>query len=391
MERETVINVMQDIYTSREAAEYLGISLAHLNSLVDQNKISPVKSDKSVSLFYKPDLSSLKSSSESAPTCSNFDDSFDVNNQFVRDAILYYTIQSYFNYNDRKTSSFLNTQYLQGFDFHNGIETNIRFLACALNVSKSAFYTRYKQIKNSFSSLPAETKIIKKGDPVYSKLLEVTDEAPPYLFLIGDENLLNERLIAVVGSRKASEESLDKTRKMVESLVKRNYVIVAGLAKGIDTAAHKAALDAGGTTVAVIGTPINRYYPKENTSLQKRIESEGLVVSQFPPCNPVFRWNFPTRNGTMSGIAQGTIVMEAGEMSGALRQADYALKQDHPVLIPSSLLKSQDLKWPKKYMQKGAVCFANLQEALQVLSRRESLRNVFTGNNLEVVENVEMD
>lgn len=184
----------------------------------------------------------------------------------------------------------------------------------------------------------------------------------------GHVRLLNEKSISVVGSRNASREAMEKTEILVKALVKRNIVVNAGLVKGIDTITHQAALKNNGRTIAVIGTPINQYYPKENKNLQLTIEKHRLVVSQFPPCNKVYKWNFPTRNATMSGISIATIIIEAGEKSGALRQADHCIKQGRDILIPYSLLQFS-LLWPKKYIQKGAHTFKNIKEVLELLSK----------------------
>ena len=212
--------------------------------------------------------------------------------------------------------------------------------------------------------------MVKKGDEIYSKLLAVIPTAPPYLFLKGNVYLLNEKSVSVVGSRNASREAMEKTEILVKALVKRNIVVNAGLAKGIDTITHQTALKNNGRTIAVIGTPINQYYPQENKKLQLTIEKHGLVVSQFPPCNKVYKWNFPTRNATMSGISIATIIMEAGEKSGALRQADHCIKQGRDILIPYSLLQSS-LLWPRKYIQKGAHTFKNIKEVLELLNKLE--------------------
>ncbi|MGM9948307.1 DNA-processing protein DprA [Floccifex sp.] len=195
-----------------------------------------------------------------------------------------------------------------------------------MKITDKEFYSKYTFVKNSFQKLTDEVILIKKGESNYPKLLAKTDEAPPYLFAKGDLNLLDQKSVCVVGRRNATSASMKNTERLVKSLIKRNIVVNAGLAKGIDTATHITALENGGKTIAVIGTPINQYYPKENRLLQQRIEKEGLVISQFPPCNAIQRWNFPTRNGVMSGLALATVIMEAGKTSGALKQADYSLK-----------------------------------------------------------------
>jgi DNA processing protein len=317
---------------------------------------------------------------------------FDINIPYVRDAILYYTIQQYFNNNDKKTCVFIEQlEQFKSFNFRSGLKTNILLLSSQLNITEKEFYSCYIKVKESFSKLTDDVILVKKGDGIYSRLLEKVKDAPPYLFLKGNVHLLDEKSVCVVGSRNASNDSMKKTERLVKSLIKRNIVVNAGLAKGIDTATHQSALKNGGRTIAVIGTPINQYYPKENKELQIEIEKKGLVVSQFPPCNNIFRWNFPTRNATMSGISLATIIMEAGETSGALKQADYALKQGRDVLIPQSAIENPSINWPKKYVSKGAYAFKTLKEALEILNKNELLLDIFNKNDMEEISDVEMD
>lgn len=391
MDRNEIKALMNDIYTSREAAEYLQISTQRLNQLVHDQQIIPIKVSKSVTLFWKEDLDKRTITNVSSNNNPGIG-MFDINNAYVRDAILYFTIQQYFNCNDKKTCEFIEQlEKVDNFSFRSGLKNNIPYLSSKLNILEKDFYKCYLRVKDSFSKLTDDVILVKKGDGVYSKLLANTDATPPFLFLKGNVHLLNEKSVCVVGSRNASVESMKKTEKLVKALIKRNIVVNAGLAKGIDTATHKTALENGGRTIAVIGTPINQYYPKENKDLQLSIEEKGLVVSQFPPCNPVYRWNFPTRNGTMSGISLATIIMEAGETSGALRQADYALKQGRDVLIPQSAINNSSISWPKKYIKKGAHAFKNLKEVLQILNDNEVLYNLFDNDDMEEVNNVEMD
>ena len=226
---------------------------------------------------------------------------FNISKAYVRDAILYYTIQQYFNNNDKKTCEYINQlEKIDHFNFRSGLKNIIPYLSSKLNISEKEFYNCYLKVKDSFAKLTDDVILVKKGDGIYSKLLADTQGTPPFLFLKGNVHLLNEKSVCVVGSRNATIDSMKKTEKIVKSLIKRNLVVNAGLAKGIDTVTHKSALQNGGRTIAVIGTPINQYYPKENKELQLAIEEKGLVVSQFPPCNPVYRWNFPTRNGTLN-------------------------------------------------------------------------------------------
>ena len=392
MDRNQIKELMKDIYTSKEAAEYLQISTQRLNQLVHDQQIEPIKISKSIMLFLKEDLDKRKVTNVSNNHTNTEIGMFNINNVYVRDAILYYTIQQYFNNNDKKTCEYIEQlKKIDHFNFRSGLKNNIPYLSSKLNTSEKEFYECYLRVKDSFAKLTDDVVLVKKGDGIYSKLLADTLGAPPFLFLKGNVHLLNEKSVCVVGSRNASSESMKRTERLVKSLIKRNLVVNAGLARGIDTATHQTALKNNGRTIAVIGTPIYQYYPKENRKLQQDIEKQGLVVSQFPPCNPVYRWNFPTRNGTMSGLSLATIIMEAGETSGALKQADYALKQGRDVLIPQSAIDNMSISWPKKYIKKGAHAFKNLREVLEILNNNEILENIFNSEDMEEVSNVEMD
>lgn len=393
MDRKEIMRFMDNVFTSSEAAEYLNISMQRLHQLVRDKQIEPIKTSKSVTLFYKADLDQRKVTNFSnKKEAQNNSSQFDIDVPYVRDAILYFTIQQYFNNNDKKTTQFINQiKEFNDFDFRAGLTNNIPKLARLLNTTDKDFYSVYIKVKSSFQKLTSDVILLHKSDQNYPRLLLNTPEAPPYLFLKGDIHLLEEKSVCVVGSRNATDEGMKNTERLVQSLIKRNIVVNAGLARGIDTATHTTALKCGGKTIAVIGTPINQYYPKENKNLQQEIEKKGLVISQFPPCNAIQNWNFPTRNGVMSGISLATIIMEAGETSGALKQADYALKQGRDVLIPNSALQNAQIKWPSKYVQRGAKVFSTLKEALIVLSKNTVLKEAFENIGGEEVTNVEMD
>lgn len=128
---------------------------------------------------------------------------------------------------------------------------------------------------------------------------------------------------------------------------------------------------------------------QQEKELQIQIEKNGLIVTQFPQCNVINRWNFPTCNGVMSGLSLATIIMEAQESSGALEQADYALKRGRDVLIPQSAIDNPLIQWAKKYVGKGAYAFKTLKEVLQILNKNELILNKF--DDEIVVSTVEMD
>jgi DNA processing protein len=159
------------------------------------------------------------------------------------------------------------------------------------------------------------------------------------LFVRG-QLICDDRGMSVVGSRKASDEGLATARMAARLLDDRGLTVIAGLAEGIDTAAHTEALRLGARTVAVIGTGITQYSPASNRALQDEIAAKGLVISQFYPDQPPTKTTFPMRNGTMSGYGLATIVVEAGEHSGSRIQARKAADHGRPVILSKKVATS---------------------------------------------------
>jgi len=170
--------------------------------------------------------------------------------------------------------------------------------------------------------------------------------------------------IAIVGSRAASPGGLELAAKLAEHVVSVNGVVVSGLAKGIDRAAHEGALKAGGSTIAVLGTPLDHFYPAEHRNLQERLMLEQLVLSQFAPGSPVHRSNFVTRNRTMALVSHATVIVEASEKSGTQSQAWEAIRLGRGLYIPQALAEA-DFEWPRKLLQYGAITFSSLDDLLQ--------------------------
>ncbi|HET7120523.1 MAG TPA: DNA-processing protein DprA [Solirubrobacterales bacterium] len=185
-------------------------------------------------------------------------------------------------------------------------------------------------------------------DAAYPMNLRMVHDRPPALFVRGALAPADERSVAVVGSRKASDEGLETAAEIARDLVARDYVLVSGLAAGIDTAAHRGALDSGGRTVAVIGTGLRHNFPRQNAELQDRIARQSAVVSQFWPGQEPRRWTFPQRNAVMSGFARASVIVEAGNKSGARMQARLAVEHGRPVFLLRSLLQHE---WAKTYAE----------------------------------------
>jgi DNA processing protein len=192
------------------------------------------------------------------------------------------------------------------------------------------------------------------------KLLDAKDPIK-ILYYQGNWELAFAPSLAVVGTRNPSESGIKNTKDLVKFLVKKNFTIASGLAKGIDTVAHKTAIEEGGQTFAVIGTPLSEVYPKENAKLQEQIRRDFLLISQIPFIKYNLqdyrknRWFFPERNKTMSALTLGTVIVEASETSGTLVQAKAALEQGRKLFILDSCFSNKNLTWPEKFQKKGAI------------------------------------
>lgn len=175
--------------------------------------------------------------------------------------------------------------------------------------------------------------VITLEDSDYPRLLREIIDPPLALHVRGRRELLQRTAVAVVGSRRASPYALNATRHIVAPLAREcEFVIVSGLARGIDAAAHEAALDEHGATIAVLGTGIDIVYPRSHTRLLERVKSDGLVVTEFGPGTPPLAANFPMRNRIISGLSVATVIVEATSRSGSLITARMAAEQGREVL-----------------------------------------------------------
>lgn len=221
----------------------------------------------------------------------------------------------------------------------------------------------------------AGARLVTVLDEDYPANLRLIFDAPPFLFVRGDLHRDDVLAVAVVGTRDATEPGLQRARQMSRALVAEGVTVVSGLARGIDTAAHTAALDAAGRTIAVVGTGILRTYPPENRPLAERITSNGAVVSQFWPSQPGARYTFPRRNVTMSGLGQGTVVIEASITSGAKLQARYAARHGKLVFLVDSLVTNQP--WAQKMVDESKRAI-RIREPREVIERLRAAEDVET-------------
>ena len=183
--------------------------------------------------------------------------------------------------------------------------------------------------------------------------------------------------VSIIGSRGASEEGLLEAKEISKRLIENKVTIVSGLAKGIDTAGHKTAIKIGGKTIAVIGTPLNRVYPKENTDLQEEIMKNHLVISQYPVGRPTGKKDFVLRNRTMALISDASVIVEAGEGSGSLYQGWETLRLGRPLFLCKSVVNNSKLEWPKKMIQHGATELDDPADILEILPSNVKMPELF--------------
>jgi DNA processing protein len=183
-------------------------------------------------------------------------------------------------------------------------------------------------------------RVLKRRDPGYPPLLAAIHDPPPALWLRGsaEPDLLSRPSVALVGARACSSYGRSVARSLGREIAAAGVVVISGMARGIDGEAHRGALDAGGTTVAVLGCGIDRNYPAAHAELAERIAQRGLIVSEYEPGVEPAPWRFPARNRIISGLARAVVVVEARERSGALITVDFALEQGREVLaVPGEI------------------------------------------------------
>ena len=205
-------------------------------------------------------------------------------------------------------------------------------------------------------------------DPAYPCLLGELPDAPPLLFVAGDPQALERPQLAMVGSRRASRPGLDSARAFARSLAGGGFVITSGLALGIDGAAHQGALEAGGITVAVLGTGLQCLYPQRHAGLAERIvEQGGALVSELPLDCPPQASNFPRRNRIISGLSLGVLVVEASPSSGSLITARLAAEQGREVYAIPGSIHHPGARGCHQLIREGATLVESVEDVLQAL------------------------
>lgn len=239
---------------------------------------------------------------------------------------------------------------------------------------KREIYSLSKAEEELMTSEIKHVKLITIEDEEYPYNLKQIEDCPPILYALGNVDLLkNDNAVAMVGSRNASISACRLAEQLAADLSLKNIVVISGLARGIDAAAHKGALSSAANTIAVLGTGIDVVYPKENQKLYEDVAKNGLIVSEFPFHTKAQASNFPRRNRIVSGLSKGTLVIEASLRSGSLITAHQALDQGRDVYaVPGA-----------PYDDRCAGCNKLLREGALLVESAEDIINNFTFSPLK--------
>jgi DNA processing protein len=225
-------------------------------------------------------------------------------------------------------------------------------------------------------------------DELYPPRLKEIDQPPPVLYVRGALTTEDAWAVAVVGTRRVSAYGRQVTEELASFLAANGVTIVSGLARGVDAIAHQSALKAGGRTVAVLGSGVDRIYPPEHAQLAEKMMTSGAVISDYAPGTPPEASNFPPRNRIISGLAMATVVVEAGETSGALITAQFAVDQGREVFaVPGNILAPQS-KGTNRLIAQGARPMLSARDLLDVLNltritEQRQVRKVLPGDEIE--------
>lgn len=204
-------------------------------------------------------------------------------------------------------------------------------------------------------------------DACYPAIFKEMDSPPVLLFYQGDISLLSKKKMSVVGCRKMSQYGKRSLQCILPGLIKEDFVIVSGLARGIDTCSHQLALSLKGQTIAVVGAGLDCVYPKENAFLQKQIAEEQLLLSEYPIGSPPKKYHFPMRNRIIAALGQGCLVVEAKKRSGSLITANLALQYGKSVFAVPGSITSASSMGTNELIQQGAKSVYHAQHILEEL------------------------
>lgn len=214
----------------------------------------------------------------------------------------------------------------------------------------------------------AGVKIIPFGSGIYPARLRSIADPPPCLYVKGEIRQEDDKAVAVIGTRSASNYGRRVTRDLCRGLASLGFTVISGMARGIDGVAHDEALNAGGRTIAVLGSGVDRAYPPEHRKLYHRISENGAVISELPLGAPPLAFNFPARNRLISGLSAGVVVVEATEKSGSLITAAIALEQGREVFAVPGEVGSSRSRGGHRLIRQGAKLVEDVDDILEEIA-----------------------
>jgi len=231
-------------------------------------------------------------------------------------------------------------------------------------------------------------KILTWQDEAYPQRLKEIDQPPPVLYVRGEYLPDDLFAVSIVGTRRVTPYGRQITEELASFLAANGLTVISGLARGVDSIAHQTALKAGGRTIGILGSGVDRIYPPENRALAKKMMEHGAIISDYAPGTPPEASNFPPRNRIIAGLSLAVVVVEAGETSGALITAEFAAEQGREVFaVPGSILAPQS-KGTNKLIQQGALPLLSITDLMQALDitrvgKQKSARKIMPGDATE--------
>jgi DNA processing protein len=231
--------------------------------------------------------------------------------------------------------------------------------------------SKYGEVRNYVNSRLGGFSVLVEGTPQFPRSLRAQKDPLPVFYYRGNLSLVESRCVSVVETRHPSERGALAARRIARALAGRDITVVAGLAAGIDTEAMTEAISSGGSVIGVIGTPIDKYYPKENRTLQDEVAAKHLLISQVP----IYRYDhqpfdtqrfyFSERNVTMAALSEATIIVEAGETSGTRTQARACIDQGKKLVFLPGVIES--VTWTQAFLENGAEVASSVTEAMELI------------------------
>jgi len=272
-----------------------------------------------------------------------------MNNERLNQAINYETLLLASNYNNALVDKIYNDNKN---DLVAPLLTNFSKFAEFLDINSENLCKFYFKVRDKFSMLPKKSNIICSDDDTWPKRIDEFPYCPKFLYYMGDIDLLDKKIVSIVGTKAPSDEDKTLVTKTVEALIKKGIVVSTGLSLGIGGQASAESVKHFAPTIAVIGTGLNQYYPTDHKKLQTFIATEGgLVITMVSPASPSqnFKFNFLLRNRLLSALSNAILIIDERDNGGAIKMTEVALENKRDVYFYSSLLKREDLKWPKEF------------------------------------------